>query len=182
MGHIVVGLDGSPNSRAALLWAAHLAGRIGADLHVIAAWQYPPPLDEWEAHPTNYGFLPLIPTSDNVEQAARLVVDDAIEELSTECPSLTVTSSVVQASPSAALVKAAADAELLVVGRHHRAGLSELALGSVPRTCAQHARCPVVVVPSEASAEPGDGAPDRTTGDRQVGHSALPGPGGGTKN
>ncbi|HTK63249.1 MAG TPA: universal stress protein [Pseudonocardia sp.] len=73
-------------------------------------------------------------------------------------------------------------AELLVVRRHHHAGLSELALGSVPRTCAQHARCPVVVVPSEASAEPGDGAPDRTTGDRQVGHSALPGPGGGTKN
>jgi nucleotide-binding universal stress UspA family protein len=47
---------------------------------------------------------------------------------------------------SAALVDAAADADVLVVGSHGAGGISGLLLGSVGRQSAQHAPCPVVIV------------------------------------
>ena len=51
---IVVGVDGSEQSKQALRWAAQFAAASKASLEVVGAWQYPPsygwaavPLDEW---------------------------------------------------------------------------------------------------------------------------------------
>jgi nucleotide-binding universal stress UspA family protein len=55
-------------------------------------------------------------------------------------------------SPSKALTQLATDADMLVVGAHHRRGLG-LLLGSTASSCVRHARCPVVVVPTGSPAE-----------------------------
>jgi nucleotide-binding universal stress UspA family protein len=49
--------------------------------------------------------------------------------------------------PARALIAAAADADLLVVGSRGHGGFAGLLLGSVSQQCAQHAPCPVVIVP-----------------------------------
>ncbi|GAA3309167.1 universal stress protein [Streptomyces cinereospinus] len=55
----------------------------------------------------------------------------------------------VEGDPSEALIQASEGAELLVVGRRGRGGFARAMLGSVSQRCAQHATCPVVVVPEE---------------------------------
>jgi nucleotide-binding universal stress UspA family protein len=71
MQRIVVGVDGSAASRAALSRAADLARDLGAGLEVVQAWQYPPDLHDWDAVPSNYGFLPMVPPVQRVEEGVR---------------------------------------------------------------------------------------------------------------
>ena len=71
MDRIVVGVDGSAASGTALRWAADLADRLGATLEVVQVSQYPPDLRDWEALPSNYGFLPMVPPPERVEQDVR---------------------------------------------------------------------------------------------------------------
>jgi len=51
------------------------------------------------------------------------------------------------------LVEASTRADLLVVGSRGRSGIASLVLGSVSQHCAQHAECPVVIVPPGARAQ-----------------------------
>ncbi|HVW34266.1 MAG TPA: universal stress protein [Acidimicrobiia bacterium] len=55
---------------------------------------------------------------------------------------------VVAGSPAQALVHESKDAALLVVGSRGRSGVTGVLLGSVSRQVAQHASCPVVIVPT----------------------------------
>jgi nucleotide-binding universal stress UspA family protein len=141
---IVVGTDGSDSSRHALRWAADEAVRRDASLVVVTVWQYPT-LTTMPA----FGVLP--PADEmNAEAEAglrQLLADEGL----TGREDLSVYELVQQGPAASALLDAAADADLLVVGSRGHGGFTGLLLGSVSQAVVSHARCPVVVVPNPDS-------------------------------
>ena len=81
MQRVVVGVDGSETSKAALRWAADLARAFGVELEAVRAFRYPPALHDWNALPSNYGFLPELPPEDIVERG---VHDDLVDLVAAE--------------------------------------------------------------------------------------------------
>ena len=144
---IVVGVDGSAESRAALRWAAEVAAGFGAAVEAVQVWQYPPALQEWDAVPSNYGYLPSVPGIERVERGVRDGLAATVALVLGPEPGVEVAQRVVEGHPAQVLVEAADGALLLVVGRRGHGGLVGLLLGSVARACTEHANCPVVVVP-----------------------------------
>lgn len=136
---IVVGADGSPGATAALEWAFTEARLRGAVVHVVTAYEEP-----WGAAAGGHAGPELI-----VELRAALA-DDAerrIEVVRAAAPEdIEITGEAVFGPPGQALVEAAADADLLVVGSRGRGGFKSLLLGSVSQHCAAHAGGVVVVV------------------------------------
>jgi nucleotide-binding universal stress UspA family protein len=139
MGVIVVGIDGSEESKRALRWALEEARVRKSRVLAVHAWTY--------QFAAGAGYLP---TADpeflpSVEGEAAQVLDEALAEVGTE--GVEVERLVVEGPPAATLVDAAGGADLLVVGSRGRGGFSGLLLGSVSQQCAHHAPCPVVIVP-----------------------------------
>jgi nucleotide-binding universal stress UspA family protein len=89
-------------------------------------------------------FSPSQETQEKVNQAAKEIVDKAISRHGHQ----EVTVRTVSGVPSDELVKAAQDAELLVVGARGAGGFARLRMGSVSSQVSHHATCPVVVVPT----------------------------------
>jgi nucleotide-binding universal stress UspA family protein len=139
-GRIVVGVDGSPSSKAALAWAVSQAALTGALVEAVIAWHYPAmaggalfgstgPLDSWD-----YG-----------EWAAN-ALSHAIKETADPDGPVKVSATVREGNPAQALLDAADGADLLVVGSRGHGGFAEALLGSVSQACVHHAQCPVVIV------------------------------------
>lgn len=147
IGRIVVGVDGSAGSRSALRWALDLAGMTGAGVTAVAAWTVGGHLD-WTVRMTNYGLitLPETPSRDEVRAAVEESVADVIKAIAGSPDQ--VTRQVREGHATTVLIEAAADADLLVVGRRGHSGLASL-LGSVSRHVVDNAPCPVVVVPPD---------------------------------
>jgi len=138
---IVVGVDGSPHSGAALDWAIEEAVRCSADLEICTVWQ--PPGAGLEA----YEYVPIEPTSELLaSQAAHEVAELAAEQARRQLPADHVHTSVIEGGAAEELVAMSKCADLLVVGSRGRGGFAELLLGSVSHHCTSHAFCPVVVV------------------------------------
>lgn len=142
-GTVVVGVDGSPASRAALRYALDDATRRGARLRAVTASARP---DFWA---TPYGPVPLPPTErelDRLRAAARRWVG---EVAASRPPGATVPVEVLAAAgpPAEALIAASRDADLLVLGHRGRGAVASAVLGSVGMRCVVGARCPVTVVP-----------------------------------
>ncbi|MEZ5102706.1 MAG: universal stress protein [Thermoleophilia bacterium] len=146
---IVVGIDGSDASRAALRFALEEARLRGASVRAVCAWEVP--LDQAMPGPV-IGGLPLeygIPIEDLRDLARReaaTVLDQALAAVRDEAAGVEVVSEPVEGRAAHVLVEAAADAELLVVGSRGHGGFAGLLLGSVGQACAHHARCPVAVI------------------------------------
>ena len=132
---IVVGVDGSPSSGRALDWAIAEAQRTGGTLRLVSAWMFPMAL--------GYAFTT---TVHEVRDAAQDGVDRAVAHVAEVAPEITVTGETTEQPPGPALVAAAKDADLLVVGSRGLGGFEGLLLGSVSQYCTRHAACSVVVV------------------------------------
>jgi nucleotide-binding universal stress UspA family protein len=136
---IVVGVDGSAESSAALRWALEESPRRGARVEAMLAYYQEPvfvPATSMALHP--YGEMPQRhPARElhaNVLQARRAVPG---------APDVAET--VVVGDAADHLVEASRHADLLVVGTHGHL------LGSVAAKCVRHAECPVVVIPPHAA-------------------------------
>ena len=135
---VVVGVDGSRESEAALRFAADEAKLRGASLRIVCAWE-----------PSASGSLgeAFTPTPDAFVEAERQAEDllrTALQQLQGE--SLEVEAIVEEGGPAAVLLEQAAGAELLVVGSRGRGAAKRLMLGSVSHDLANRARCPLVIV------------------------------------
>ncbi|EHR61887.1 universal stress protein [Saccharomonospora cyanea] len=141
---LVVGLDGSATAEHALRWAAEEAASRGGDVEVIAVRER----DEFLPG-TSYAFQPHghRPVAD--EESVRAHLHDVVSHTVSPVGDVTLTETVATGDPATELIKASADADLLVVGSHRGGALSEVLLGSVAASCVRHARCPVVIVPAK---------------------------------
>ncbi|MFD7906929.1 universal stress protein [Kitasatospora sp. NPDC059722] len=133
---VVVGVDGSQPSRAALRWAVRHAELIGGVVDAVGAWE-PPSHFGWSA--------PVVDTSFDRDLAERRFHDELDEVLGVDVP-VQIRRTMVMGDPSDVLLDAARGAELLVVGSHGHSGFTRALLGSVSTRCAQHAACPVVII------------------------------------
>jgi nucleotide-binding universal stress UspA family protein len=140
MEKIVVGIDGSGASKDALRWAVEDARARGAE--VVALHAYEVPVLTTDAVPTPPVDLPGLTAE--VHDDAQQFVTKVVDEVVGNSVSVDVAPIAVEDPPAKALLDAARDADLLVVGSHGH-GLSGLLLGSVSLECAQHAACPVLI-------------------------------------
>lgn len=138
---IVVGVDGSEEALHALRWASALARDLGAQVEVVAAYQYTPVTvgSPWVAP------IPVVGAHE-MRDSARAVLDEAIAKA--DCADVVVERTVCEGPAAARLRDRAADADLLVVGSRGHGGFTGLLLGSVSRACLTHTDRPVIVVPS----------------------------------
>jgi nucleotide-binding universal stress UspA family protein len=132
---VVVGVDGSANSRLALRRAAEEATAHGASLEVLMAWSL---LDQMTGSPFDPHFG---------EPEARLQLEQIIHQELGDDPIPPVTLRIDNDLPGRALLNAAEGAWLVVVGSRGRGAVRGLVLGSVSQHVVHHCRCPVLIVP-----------------------------------
>jgi nucleotide-binding universal stress UspA family protein len=163
-GVVVVGIDGSPGSAAALRWAAAEANLREIGLRVVHAWTF--------SYPPGAGYGVLSPSVDYVSggrmsdmrRAAEGLLERAIAQLPPDTDSVAIDRQVVEGSAAEVLVGAATENDLLVVGSRGRGGFASLLLGSVSQQCAHHAPCPIVIVHA-AKRPPAEARPDHAASD-----------------
>ena len=135
---VVVGVDGSAESVAALRWAARYAAASGARVQALLAWHYPgavggPPMEK-------------APEAIHEQTDAQMheTLDAAIAKAGQEAAG--VEKHTAYGHPAQALIEASNEADLLVVGRHGHGAFRGMLLGSVSIHCVTGAHCPVVVI------------------------------------
>jgi nucleotide-binding universal stress UspA family protein len=140
-GRIVVGVEGSGGARAALRWAISEARYRNAVVEVVTAYAptYVPAAPD-------FGYVPLDPVDlvDQVRKMQDAVIDSVLES----CPAadVRIERRLLKGRAADTLIKAAENADMLVVGNRGRGGFIGLKLGSVSQQIAHHAACPVVIV------------------------------------
>lgn len=133
---IVVGVDGSNSSKAALQWAVHQAEFTHSPLQIICTWQ----------HPVTYNRTKPWPEEADFEIAACRVLEESAKEVTDSDRGLNVTTKVVLGHPAPTLVDHSRSASLVVVGSRGHGEFTGMLLGSVGLFLTAHAHCPVVVV------------------------------------
>jgi len=145
MAVVVVGVDRSEGAKAALQFALEEAKLRRASLRAVIAWHFP-----------NIGYsglgdaMPAMPDEiDARRAAAESALDAALREVVPDRGDVEIERRIVEDAAAAALVQESRDADLLVVGSRGLGGFRGLLLGSVSQQVANHAACPVVIVPHE---------------------------------
>jgi nucleotide-binding universal stress UspA family protein len=141
---IVVGMDASDTSRAALRWAAEQCQLTGLPLRVVHAWQMP----ALGAVPGRASEYSQTFASDARARATRWVLDT----LDSRAADIRWTLEIIEGAAGAVLVARSRSASLLVLGTREHTGLRRAVLGSVSHYCLSHAVPPVVAVPASDDA------------------------------
>lgn len=138
---IVVGVDGSSGSKAALEYAFDEAARRDASVYVITVFH------SAGMFGARYG-MPISISEEDTAGQIRRQIQELIDELLVDRQTKPEVRLSVRTgwSPAQILTREAEAAELLVVGRRGLGGFSSALLGSVSLQCVLHASCPVVVV------------------------------------
>jgi nucleotide-binding universal stress UspA family protein len=140
---IVVGVDGSGSSMAALAWAVQQARLTGAVVEAVTAWEFP----------SAYGYA--VPVLDvDFEELATRTVRDAIAEVMAGADAGSIRYKVVEGNAAKVLIDESAGADLLVVGSRGHGGFVEALLGSTGQHAVHHATCPVVVIRESGPVSP----------------------------
>ena len=130
---IVVGVDGSPHSNAALRWSLDQALARAGEVTAVFAWQVP------------FVSIPGAFSRSELEQGYREFLIETVSAVE-PAPRVPLDTVLAESDPTVALVTAATGADVLVLGIRGRTPVAGLMLGSVSQACAASATCPVVLV------------------------------------
>jgi nucleotide-binding universal stress UspA family protein len=140
---IVVGVDGSSSSRAALRWAVRQATLTGDMVDAVMAWHVPTPMQ-------GYAWAPMyVDEAADLDEGTRKALDAVISDEVEPTARHLVTGRVVNGHPAEVLLDAATGADLLVVGSRGHGTFADALLGSVGQYCVHHAHCPVLIMRGE---------------------------------
>jgi nucleotide-binding universal stress UspA family protein len=143
MPGIIVGVDGSGHSQRALEWAVKEAAMRHAQLTVLSVHQAIKGYD---------GRVSIFPDdqvlTERVREAAQAETDKVLIALDGPRPA-SVTVKAVHGFPVEELISAGKNADLIVLGSRGTGGFNRLMLGSTAGQVAQHAPCPVTIIPPE---------------------------------
>jgi nucleotide-binding universal stress UspA family protein len=135
---VVVGVDGSEESLQAVQFAAVEADRGGDELTVLLAFRKPARWVESQ--------LPKSGLAESILEEDRVVLAESVAGLAEKYPDLVVHQQLeTNAEPAKALVEAARQARLLVIGSHGRGGFSRMVLGSTAHAVLLSVPCPTIV-------------------------------------
>lgn len=143
---IVVGVDGSAGSAAALRWALSEAKVSGREVVAVRAWTFDPTADLESASTRSWR---------EIEKRYRQQLEQAVADALAGVEPVPVRAETVEGAPGPALVRRSQNAAMLVVGSHGHGRLLRLLVGSVSAYCLKDSRCPVVVVPVRTAEERG---------------------------
>ena len=137
---IVVGVDASECSDAAVDWAAGEAKRSNRRLLLVSAWHW---TSSMVRSPMSFT------GQDDPYTAGRHILEQAARRARAE--GVPVLTWLLEGSPASALAEISADAAMLVMGSHGH-GVRRSLLGSVSKGSLSQARCPVVIIPTGLAA------------------------------
>ena len=131
---VVVGVDGSPASEAAIVFAYEQAARLHAPLVAVHTWSDTVPAAtlaiDWQ----------------EIQTVESEVLSERLAGWQEKYPEVCVERVVTWDRPARSLIEQARDAQLVVVGSRGRGGFAGLLLGSTSQALVHHAPCPVAVV------------------------------------
>jgi nucleotide-binding universal stress UspA family protein len=139
VGRVVVGVDGSDLSDAAVAFAFEEAVMRGISLTAVHAWHYPVSSSPGE-------MIFAVCVRPDVAEIQHKILTQALAAHRERHPDVPVQPVLAQGSPAAVLVHESIGAELLVVGSRGHGGFAGLLLGSVSDATIRHAGCPVAVI------------------------------------
>jgi nucleotide-binding universal stress UspA family protein len=135
---VVVGVDGSPTSEHALLFAVEEADRLGQPLIAVNAWP----------NPVVYGYDLAFPVEyvEDLTEIGNETLSRALDGVMGAHPNVQVRRLVTEGDPVTVLSEVAEDASLVVVGSHGRGAVARFLLGSVSHGVLARLSAPTVIV------------------------------------
>ncbi len=141
-GPVVVGVDGSPTSEAALAFAFETASMRGAELTALMCWQ-----DLMMANA--YGSSRFTVDWEQVDEDERRLLTQRLAGWQEKYPDVRVRSMVLRDRPVRALIRYGAEAQLVAVGSRGHGGFTGMLLGSTSQALVYNAPCPLAIVRPE---------------------------------